>query len=83
MEKWISIVENKQYTAFPSDRLTYFQEDGTRIELNLPELRAYTFLKVVHKIYKPKYRFFGRFTVYASMDKKHWKKMIDHIILRR
>ena len=83
MKEAISISENKPYTVFPSDTLGYFHEDGTQVQISDPALRYYPFLKVVHNIYKPKYRFFGRFTVYVSMDKKHWIKRIDQILPRR
>lgn len=73
------ILENKPFTAYPSDALGYSTPEGSVMITN-KELREYPYLKIVHKLYKPRYRYYGRYTVFASNDKKHWFRVIDHNI---
>lgn len=81
MEKYVAIIENKPFTAYPSDSLGY-STPTEHITISLPILRTFKHLKIIEKRYKPRYRFFGRYTLLASNDKKEWVTILDQLITR-
>ena len=81
MEKHVGVIENGPFTAYPSDRLGY-STPTEHVTISLPILREYRYLKIIEKRYSPRYRFFGRYTLLASNDKKEWITIVDNVIPR-
>jgi len=78
-----NIIENKPFTAYPSDYLSYPTNRGITF-LSFPELKTWNFLKTIFKRYEYNYavkrKLAGRYTILVSNDKKTWSKIYDTFI---